>query len=416
MMRNIIYALLIFSALILAPLVANYLMEDNGYVLVRFHEWALEMSVPAMIIVLVVLYFLLRLAGILWRGTWGIGKAAREIRKRQAQKRMTNGLIQISEGNWLQGERLLIRSAGLSETPLLNYLGAARAAQLQGAYDRRDRWLQLAYDNEDAATTAVLLTQAELQLERDQHEQALATLRKLEEIAPGNEKGLGLLAHLYAHLGEWRQLTELMPRLQKNRNLPQEKLAHWSRQAHAALFLEAGASSNSEEVQRTWKQLPRFLRKNKDIVRAYVLGLCKAGNHALAATTIKNQLKREWDPELVALYGELELDDASRQLAQTESWLKTRANDPVLLLAAAKLAIRNKLWGKARSYLEASIAMQPTVQSYDTYGRLLEQLGETSLASDAFRKGLALATVPSTSVVATPADRGRADDDTGATA
>jgi uncharacterized protein HemY len=52
---------------------------------------------------------------------------------------------------------------------------------LLGQDERRDRWLRQAYENLPEAANAVLLTQAELQLDQAQYEPALATLRQIEE-------------------------------------------------------------------------------------------------------------------------------------------------------------------------------------------------------------------------------------------
>jgi HemY protein len=48
------------------------------------------------------------------------------------------------------------------------------------------------------------------------------------------------------------------------------------------------------------------------------------------------------------------------------------------------------LWGKARSYLETVIAIRPTPDAYQEYGRLLNRLGEGDAAADAYRSGLSL--------------------------
>ncbi len=48
----------------------------------------------------------------------------------------------------------------------------------------------------------------------------------------------------------------------------------------------------------------------------------------------------------------------------------------------------NELWGKARSYLESSLALAPVPDAYALYGRLLTQLGEDERARSAFRSGL----------------------------
>jgi HemY protein len=93
----------------------------------------------------------------------------------------------------------------------------------------------------------------------------------------------------------------------------------------------------------------------------------------------------------VAAYGELRTGNVSRQLRQAETWLKDRPEDPVLLCTAARLCMASELWGKARSYLESSLALAPDPGAYALYGQLLNQLGEESAASDAFRQGLKLA-------------------------
>ena len=82
--------------------------------------------------------------------------------------------------------------------------------------------------------------------------------------------------------------------------------------------------------------------------------------------------------------------DASKQLKRAEGWLSNHAEDPDLLLTTARLCLRNELWGKARSYLESVISLRPTPEAYREYGALLNQLGETDAAADAYRDGLGM--------------------------
>jgi HemY protein len=93
----------------------------------------------------------------------------------------------------------------------------------------------------------------------------------------------------------------------------------------------------------------------------------------------------------VKLYGHIEVNEPSHQLAMAEGWLKQHPEDALLLLTLARLALKNKLWGKARSYLEASIAVAPSPESYQQLGLLLEGMGESDKAANCFRAGLALA-------------------------
>jgi HemY protein len=82
------------------------------------------------------------------------------------------------------------------------------------------------------------------------------------------------------------------------------------------------------------------------------------------------------EPALVRLYGDIVLPDPLGPLDRIEHWLRKAPEDPDLLAASAKLSLRAELVGKARSYLEASLARRPTPDNALLYAELLDQLGE----------------------------------------
>jgi HemY protein len=139
-----------------------------------------------------------------------------------------------------------------------------------------------------------------------------------------------------------------------------------------------------------WKRLPPPVRQDRGLLAVYIEQLMRLGAHEPAARLLREQLGREWDQRLVHLFGDAQQPDAPAQQAQGEKWLEKRPDDAVLLLALAKISRRNQLWGKARSYLEASIARQPTAEAYSLLGALLEQLDEPDKAAGCYRQGLAL--------------------------
>ena len=118
--------------------------------------------------------------------------------------------------------------------------------------------------------------------------------------------------------------------------------------------------------------------------------LAGAGKGDEAERELRRALKRDWHTALVESYGEIRGADPAKQLKQAETWLKAHPGDAALLLTAARLSLANELWGKARSYLEASLALAPKPGAYALYGRLLAQLGEDEGALAAFREGLTL--------------------------
>ena len=280
--------------------------------------------------------------------------------------------------------------------PLFNYLQAARAAHLQGSDQRRDEWLRLAYEHTPAAANAVLLTQAELQLDRGQYEQALATLRRIDEDSRDHSYALALLGRLYFRLGDWDNLAEILPRIKKHGRMSRDKIDAWTIRVHREML---GRTTDGDAVANAWKQVPKSLRGNLEILDAYFSALIRIGQHEMAEKAIVAALKSEWRGPLVRLFGLVEGPNPSKQLKRAELWLADHGDDPDLLLTAARLCLRNELWGKARSYLESVITLRPTPEAYQVYGRLLTRLGEPDAAADAFREGLGLvAETPKTAI------------------
>src|SRR5690606_26590499 len=117
----------------------------------------IEMSAVTFALVLVGAYFLVRLlirlfqARRLWRET----QQAR--RHERARRSLARGLLELSAGEWSAAEETLTRSARAAEVPAAHYLVAARAAELQGAAQRRDQWLAKALEASPDKRAPVLI-------------------------------------------------------------------------------------------------------------------------------------------------------------------------------------------------------------------------------------------------------------------
>lgn len=381
-------ALGIIIALLIGTLGAHFLMADPGYVVIDFRGYIVEMSVPGLLLILAALALAIWLLVKLIRAPRRLGEAAAGYRDKRAGKRFTQGLIEIAEGNYAKGERLLTRGASFASAPLLNYLAAARAAQLQNQDERRDNWLKLAYEHQPEASSAILLTQAELQIAHEQYEHAQATLKQLDEQEQGRGQAVVLLAKLYRELEDWRALGQLLPRLRRIGKPDKAILDEWATLFHEHRLRET-ADVNGD-VAREWQDVLKPLRKQVRLRIAYIRALKAVGEDDTAEQELRQMLKSTWDPQLVLLYGELDTTDPGKQLQHAEAWLSKHGNDAELLLTTGRLCMANKLWGKARSYIESSIATRATPAAYSSYGQLLTQLGESGAAADAFRHGLSM--------------------------
>jgi len=154
--------------------------------------------------------------------------------------------------------------------------------------------------------------------------------------------------------------------------------------------LSFSAAADLDGLNAGWTQLPSSVRQDQGLRAVYIEQLLRLGAHAEAGRLLREQLGEEWNERFVYLFGDTRESDVAAQQTQAEHWLEKHPHDPVLLLSLGKISLRNRLWGKARSYLEASISGRPTAEAYHLLATLLEQLEEPEAAADCYRKGLAL--------------------------
>ena len=378
---------IVVLALFASAFAAHFLLSDPGYVVINFRGYLIEMSVPVLVLLTVALFGSIWLLRKIIIAPRRIGEAAGRYRSARSGQKMTRGMIEMAEGNFAKGERMLARSASTSDSPLFNYLQAARAAHLQGTDERRDEWLRLAYQEVPEAANAVLLTQAEFQLDRSQHEQALATLRRLDENSKDHGHALALMGRLYFQLEDWPALQEILPRVKKHAKVGPETLTAWTIRIHREQLERA---ADGDALLAAWKVVPKPQKSDTTLLEAYYLGLMRTGMHQKAEKELISALKSNWRGPLVRLFGLVEGADTTKQLKRAEGWLTNHGEDPDLLFTAARLCLRNELWGKARSYFETVISLRPSPEVYQEYGALLNQLGEGEAAAEAYRDGLGM--------------------------
>ena len=110
-----------------------------------------------------------------------------------------------------------------------------------------------------------------------------------------------------------------------------------------------------------------------------------AGDSVAAQQAIETQLAHAWDSRLAGLYGRCEGGDVRARLACAEDWLKRQPRDPQLLLSLGRLCVQSQLWGKAESYLEASLAIAPSWEAHVELAHLAERMDRTDAANRHYR-------------------------------
>ena len=369
--------LLFIVALVIASGLAYQVHIDPGYALLRHGTWSIETSVAVLIFAILVAFIAL---AFLFKMLLGIKRTPRKLNKwnkhrvqRRSIRELNKGLLDSAEGNWKRSEKLLTKHVKHSEVPLLNYLSAAHAAQSQGAYDRRDEYLLKAGDALPEQGHAIHLTRAKLQFSAGQYEQALATLQQLVSLTPNHPVVLALLLKTLFKLNDWEAIYKLLPTVKNNRNIHDEEWQALEKQTLTNL-LALTSQQNSPDFETIWKSLNKKQKLSSEYLSIYVKHKIKTGEDKEAADLIVKSMKSTPNSSLIELYCQLKVDTNSK-VKQLEKWLNLFPSDTSLLNQIAIVCKEQNEINKATSYIEKSLAVQPTGLAFLLLGQTLEEQG-----------------------------------------
>lgn len=387
-MKNALY---VAATLIAGAVLADIFLADPGHVAFSFGGWLIEMSVPVFALGLLAFYFVARLAIRLFQSRRLLKEAQLARRRERARRSLFQGLLELSQGDWRTAEETVTRLARDSEYPLVHYLVAARAADLQGERGRCEDWLAKALDTTSGERAPVLITQAEILLRHKQPQAAFKVLEQLEISGERNSRALVLLARIYRQTGDWQRLEQLEPRLRSARGVPDSVIDELVVQVYLDRLKAAGSSGDFTLVSAAWEAAPPSVTRRTDAVIAYARASMACREQEAAQKSLRELLNRQWDEAALLAFGDLEPEEPLIALDIAEKWLRKQPEDPALLLTCARLCLRAELYGKARSYLEASALIRPRPETLQLLANLLEQLGDRDRAFRAMSEGLAFA-------------------------
>lgn len=305
-----------------------------------------------------------------------------------AKKDLTKGLINFTEGHWGKSEDLLMSKVDYSETPLLNYLAASRAAHMQQAYDRRDEYLQRASRQGNGAQLAVAVSQAEMQFTSNQLEQSRATLIRLLEDSPKHPYALKLLAKVYFQQEDWNNLFALLPDLKNLSLVDDSDNRKYQNTAITGIFQSLSEKKDIPNINALWQQLPENIQEDPEYLLLYCRALSVSGENEKSDKLLFDKLSNSPNEKLFERYGLIEHKSTEEAIKQAEEWLIDNDKSPMLLLSLARLYRSSELWGKSKSYYNQSLNFSPSSPVYLEFAELLEELSEHENAEICYKQGL----------------------------
>jgi HemY protein len=392
-MNRLLYILLISAITIVGFTMFQH--KDLGHISFSFIGFSFETNLvvfgAAALCALFFILVVIKLFELVNRLFVYLGSRHRQRLTEKAHLSLYQGLIEYAEGRFEHAEKILLQQVQYSDSRLLVYLTAARAAQQLGAYERRDEYLRHAHIEAPDADVAIGLTKAELQLAHEQNEQALATLTQLNEKSENHPYVLTLLANTYQHLHDWDNLKHILPALKKHGNLSAESFLSFEVMVCKGQLTNLAKNGDSAVLIKYWNDTAQHLKNLPEVLEHYARQLIRVDAAGEAEKILRLYLNDNWQESSIILYSELDVMVDNRQLEMAESWLKDHQHNAWLLLALGKMCISRSLWGKARSYLEASISINPMPENYLKLARLLEEhMEDPAPAQEYYRQGLHL--------------------------
>lgn len=386
-MKLLVWLLLVAGAAVAVPLVIGH---GNGYVLLVQPPYRIELSTSLFLLLVALTFFilhgLLRLTSYTLRLPEQVQTFKRERREKEATAALLESLTALAEGRHSKAEKAAAHALELGIDALVGTLIAARAAHKLNNFERRDFYLAEAERLAPDAEVPRLLCQAELLLDQRRFSDALGALRQLEKRDAKHLPAMQLELKARRQLADWEGVLALITQLQKRGGIEPLIAQQWKLQAHLELL--GRKASDAAALSAYWEKVPEADHLDHLIALTAARHFIQAGDGATAAQIVEMSLTRQWDAALAEYYGECAGKDPARQLEQAEYWLKEHSDDAGLLLSLGKLCIRAELWGKAQSYLEASLSVQQSSAAHLALARIMEKLGNDAEANRHYRQSL----------------------------
>ena len=386
-MKLIILLLIAFGAAVGMAAIAK---DASGYIRIHLDPYTIEANIWVFLLGIIALFIFMYLLFRLLGWIFGTKKRVGQWKKRKdevgAGKSMQKGYIDLIEGKWDLAEKRLLAKVDKSPAPVLNYLAAAHAAQQNGEPVRRDEYLKKAFDNDPSSKVAVDLTQARMQFEAGDLDEAKNTLTRLLFHVPKNEQVQRMLLAVNREREDYAGVLQQLPKLKKLSNFTAEEAFATECEACTSL-LENAREEGIEQVDKFWHSLTRKQRQTPELVDQYAYELLEAGEEEKCELLLRKTIRKNWNSDLAYTYGLVQLD-APRQLRLAEDWLNNHPQDPNLLLTLGRLAFRAEDTEKAKNYYQQAITAGASQEANRELGRLLEKLGENDKALEYYRSGL----------------------------
>ena len=393
-MKALIWLVVLFAgAAAVAVLTHSY--PGNVFIIIgdELRRVSLNTFILTTVVFVVVLYLLLSLLGRMVSIPGGMRRYGQRRRSAKVADALNEAGQAFFEGRFQkaqsEAEKVLKNKECGDAAPLALMLAAYSAEQTNDDAAKQGYLQRLAALPESMQLSRYLL-EAESALERYDYEAAQISIDAARKLNPGLTRLLQLELRMAVDQKDAMKVLRLTEQLGKAGALSATELQQYQWVAYRQLLAQC---HDAKALKTCLKRIPEADQKGGLSVeiaeRFQQLGL-----YAQAAKWAKTHYPLNRDVALLNVLFEssASLSDKEQQQAfeAADGWLKTYREDTDLLLALGEAAYQRQLWGKAQSYLEASLSQQPSIQAHLALAKVFKATEQKALAEQHQAAALAL--------------------------
>ncbi|MBN3811003.1 heme biosynthesis protein HemY [Paraburkholderia sp. Ac-20347] len=388
--RGLLWLALLFVVAVALATVGRF---DAGQVLLVYPPYRVDVSlnlfVVGVVVAFLLLYAILRFVRNVVTMPRRVAAYRARARKEKAHSALRDAIGNLYAGRFSRAEKAARDSLADDNNKGAAGLIAANAAHRLHEYARRDDWLTQVDDPE--LQEARLMATADMRADGRDADGALAALTEMRSQGGRRIHAQQIALRAQQQLKNWSEVLKLVKTLEKREAL-HPAVAVRLRQLAAENLLR-DRRHNADALLELWHALSPIERHSPRLADCAAELLIALERQADARKIVEEALAQNWDARLLRRYPDTAGDDALPLIQKAEAWRKERPDDGDLLFALGRLCLKQQLWGKAQSFLEAALKSanasnnEPLkIRSHRTLARLHEQLGDADKAATHYRE------------------------------
>lgn len=383
-MRSLLWLIVLFIVAVVIVLTGTH-YNGNVFIVVEQTQIRinLHLFVGLVILLVVLLYVLLRIVmGLVHLpGQWTRWRVNHQ--RHQVETALNHAGLAFFEGRFQfaerEAERVLGNKQGLNSRALALMIAAHSADQID-ELAKRDRYLNEIAQLPEKQQLSRYLLLARSALAKHDNVGAKNALEAASKINPNLTQVAKLRLRYEWENGNPQGVLQQVDKLSRADALSESELQSYRHWAYQQLLTRAHDPS---ELKMSLKAIPADEREGDlcvDIVKKYL----QLGMYAQALKYVKKYYPVSFNPDLLPLFSEANqyssVKDQQKSIEIAEKWLQQRPQDPALQMLLGQLSYDQQLWGKAKSYLEASLQISNNNVARLLLAKVLEQSGQTAAA------------------------------------